>query len=184
VTATIRGVSDLREFLAQLPGNLEAKILRGALRAGAEVIAEGAREGTVSSEVRASIGTTTRVEKGIVTAKVQTKGPGAYLAPWEEFGTDPHFISVDGSQAGGMTVRRVNRKVRDKNDPLEAESLKINGKFVGATVHHPGAKKNAFMRNAVDTRSTAAIEAIGGYINTRLTKEGLAAPAPPESDDE
>lgn len=177
MTATIKGGSDLQRFFSELPGNLEAKILRGALRAGAEVIADAAREGCRSAEVRATIKTSSRSEQGVVTAKVQTKGPGAYLAPWLEHGTEPHFISVDSAQSGGRTVRRVNKETG-------RGSLVIGGKFVGETVHHPGARPYPFMRPALDNNEQAAIAAIGGYITTRLTKEGLAAPAPAEEPDD
>jgi hypothetical protein len=174
---TAKLTSNLAAFLSSLPGNLERNILRGGLKAGAEVIADGAREGCRSAEVRATIGTTSRAEPGLVTAKVQTKGPGAYKAPWLENGTDPHYISVDPEQSGGRTVRKVNRLA-------QKGTLVINGVPVGDTVHHPGARPYPFMRPALDQREQQAIDAIGGYINRRLTKEGLAAPAPPEDPEE
>ena len=177
MTASLKGGADVGAFLAALPAQLEKNILRGALKAGAEVIAAGAREGCRSSEVRESIKTSSRADQGVVTAKVQTKGKGAYIAPWLEYGTDPHFISVDDAQRGGMTVRRINKKTKEG-------SLVIGGKFVGSTVHHPGAKPYPFMRPALDNREADAIAAIGGYIQTRLTKEGLNSPPPPEDPDE
>lgn len=176
MTAKLTGGTDLAQFLAALPGNLERNILRGALRAGAEEYAEGARENCRSAEVRDTIKVTSRAEQGVVTAKVQTKGLGAYIAPWLEYGTDPHFISVDDEQSGGMTARKINRETKKG-------SLVIGGHFVGATVHHPGARPYPFMRPAVDMREAAAVAAIGSYIDMRLTKEGLTTPAPEATDE-
>lgn len=169
MSAKLNGGVDLARFLAELPANLERNILRGALKAGAEEYAEGAREGCRSSEVRATIKTVARSEPGLVTAKVQTKGPGSYKAPWLESGTDPHFISVDDTQSGGRTIARINKDTKNG-------SLVIGGHFVGKTVHHPGARPFPFMRPAVDTREAAAISAIGNYIATKLTKAGLTTP--------
>jgi HK97 gp10 family phage protein len=174
----MKGLGDIKSFLSTLPAKLESNVLRGALKKGADVFADDARENTRSHEVRAAISTSSRAEKGLVSAKVQVKGRGAYLAPWEEYGTDPHFISVDDSVSDGKTVRRINHEVKH-------HALDISGHFVGTTVHHPGAKSNPFMRNAVDNKSGEAIAAIGGYIAARCTKAGIAAPAPAqEGDDE
>lgn len=186
MSASLKGGNGLQAFLASLPANLERNVLRGALKAGADEIAEGAREGCRSEEVRETIRTTSRSEKGLVSAKVQTKGEGAYKAPWLEHGTDPHFISVDEEYRGGRTIGRINRL--DKAAAKEgrdgpSRTLIINGKPVGSTVHHPGATPHPFMRPAVDTRETAAIAAIGEHIRAKLTKEGLSAPSAEEPDE-
>lgn len=180
MSAELKGMGALKDFLASLPANIERNVLRGALKAGAEVIAEGAREGCRSAKVRATIGVTTRAEKGLVSAKVQTKGDGAFKAPWLEHGTDPHFISVDAEQSGGRTVSRINRLAKE---PGAGHSLVIGGKFVGDTVFHPGAKPYPFMRPAADTREGAAIAAIGAHINKKATKAGLSAPAVEDPDE-
>lgn len=177
MSATMKGGADLSAFLASLPHNLEAKILRSALKDGAEVIAAGAREKCRSDEVRATIVTTSSTEPGIVTAKIQTKGEGAYKAPWLENGTDPHFISVDPEQSGGQTPERINRLTKGGKADA-AGTLLINGKPVGATVYHPGARPYPFMRPALDENEQDAITAIGNHIAAKLTKEGLAGPAP------
>ena len=173
MSATVKGGAALKDFLASLPANLERGVLRGALKAGADEIAEGAREGCRSPEVRASVQVTARSEKGLVTAKVQTKGDGSYMAPWLEFGTDPHFISVDDEQRAGRTVGRINRLAKERDS---SHSLVIGGQFVGTTVFHPGAKPYPFMRPAVDNREAAAIAAISSHISAKATKAGLSAP--------
>ena len=182
MSATIKGGVDLSAFLASLPANLERNVLRGALKAGADVIAEGARENCRSPEVLPTIKTTSRAEPGIVTAKVITKGEGAYIAPWLEYGTDPHFISVDPELSGGRTARRLNRLTKGGNTDI-AVTLVIGGKPVGKTVHHPGAKRYPFMRPALDERESAAIAAIGNHIAGKMTKAGIETPVAEEPEE-
>jgi hypothetical protein len=177
----MKGADALHAFFASLPENLERNVLRPALKAGAEVYAEGARELCRDPEVEATIGTTSRSEPGLVTAKVQTKGEGAFKAPWLENGTDAHFITVDDSQREGQTVARINdldRKARKEGRDGPGPSLKINGKFVGGTVFHPGAKPYPFMRPSVDTRTDAAIGAIAAHIAKKTTAAGVQTPDP------
>ena len=168
----LTGKADFDHLIEATKAQID-KIARGAARAGANVIAAEAARLCHDPEVAKSIGVGTRVEPGIATATVRTRGRGAYRAPWAEHGTDPHFISVDDSQSDGRTVRRINRL-----------GLVINGKFVGKTVHHPGARPFPFLRPAFDTQSSAAFAAAGAYIQRRLTKEGLLSPpAEPENDE-
>lgn len=165
--ATSRGDSEVRQFIRQLPGQIERKLLRGAGRAGAKVIAEEAKDRCISSEVRSAIRTRVTTDEARVTAHIQVRGPGAYIAPWLEYGTSPHFISVDDSQRGGMSVKRINRDGA-------GGSLVINGQFVGDTVYHPGARPHPFLRPALDTKADAAIAAAQGYINARVSRQGLS----------
>lgn len=166
---TVRGKGDVKRFIAQLPGNLERNVLRGAARAAAQVVAEEAKARSVSDEVAAAIKIATAREDGRVIAKVQVKGKGAFLAPWLEYGTDPHFISVDDSQRDGLSVRRVNQKVKQG-------SLVIGGQFVGTTVHHPGARPHPFLRPALDTKENEAMAAAQAYINRRISRGDIATP--------
>lgn len=175
MTTTVKGLTDFQATLAKLGAAVESNILRGAMRAGLEVVADRARANTLSSEIRASIGTTTRVQPGLVTGAVQTKGKGAYLAPWEEFGTDPHFIAVDDEEGGGRTVRRINKLTKKG-------ALNINGTFA-KTVHHPGAKRHPFMRHAADTSGNEVGTAMVAYVTQRLAKLD-AATLEPESNEE
>lgn len=176
MSSKLHGMIDLTSVLATLPEKLERNILRGALKAGAEVFADGSREECRSAEVRATIKTSSRAEPGLVTAKIQTKGPGAHKAPWLEYGTDPHFISVDDEQSEGRTVRRINT--------LEKKgSIVIGGNFVGKTVHHPGAKPYPFMRPPIDNRQQAAVDAMVGYASNRIAKVGLNTPPPEEPEE-
>ena len=157
MSAKLSGKVDLTDFLASLPENLERNVLRGALRAGAEEYAEGAREACISKEVRETIKTSTRAEPGVVSAKVKTT---SHKAPWVEYGTDDHEIKA-------------------RKSPVIA----IKGKIVGTSVYHPGARARPFMRDAIVTRETAAIDAIVSYAAKRATKEGILTPAPEETEE-
>lgn len=166
---TVRGKSDVKRFIAQLPGNLERNVLRGAARAAGNVVAEEAKSRSVSDEVSSAIKVATSSEDGRVIAKVQVKGKGSYLGPWLEYGTDPHFISVDDSQRNGMSVRRINQNAKDG-------SLVIGGKFVGATVFHPGARPHPFLRPALDIKENEAVAAAQAYINRRVASGDIESP--------
>lgn len=173
--ATARRRPEVKRFIAQLPGQIERRLLRGAGRAAADVVANEARERSVSSEVTKAINTNVRSKDGQIIAKVQVKGEGSYIAPWLEYGTAPHFISVDDSQREGMSVGRINRKAKEG-------SLAIGGKFVGTTVHHPGARPHPFLRVSLDLKEAEAIAAAQSYINARVTKAGIVGNEEPEGD--
>lgn len=168
---TVRGKTEVKRFIGRVLPDLQSKVLRGAARAAATVVAEEARERTQSSEVRDAIKVSTKAEEGgRIIAKVQVKGPGAYLAPWEEYGTEPHFISVDESQRNGMSIGRINRLAKA---PDSSHSLVIGGNFVGTTVLHPGARPHPFLRPALDAKESEAIAAAQGYITSRVKRTGI-----------
>lgn len=166
MAATIKGRQGVSRFLLNLPKQIEEKVLRGAARAGAKVIAEDAKVRTKSHEIAEAIKVMTKKDGSRMVGKVQVKGPGAYLAPWEEYGTAPHYITVDDSQRVGRSAGRINRLAKQG-------TLAINGKPVGKTVHHPGAQPHPFLRPALDTNEQEAIAAAQKYINSRVTKAGI-----------
>lgn len=167
---TVRGKTDVKNFIARIPKDLEEKVLRGAARAAATVVAEEAKDRTNSDEIRGAIKVATKREDGRMIAKVQVKGRGAYLAPWAEYGTAPHFISVDDSQRGGRSVARINQMVSEEGGN---RSLVIGGNFVGSTVFHPGARPHPFLRPSLDLKEAEAIAAAQAYITTRVTRAGI-----------
>ncbi len=177
--ATSRGRADVQRFFAQAPEKL-TRVLRGAARAGANVIADEASDRCVSPEVRTAIKVATRRTDGTLRGLVQVKGPGAHIGPWLEYGTSAHFISVDDEQREGRTVGRINRQAKD---PDASHSLVINGKFVGATVLHPGARPHPFLRVALDVKAVEARSAAQTFINSRVSSGGIADANASEGDD-
>lgn len=165
--ATMKGREDVSRFIASIPPALQTKILRGGARAAARVVADEAKVRSISSEVSAAVKVSTRQESDTrVISKVKLRGPGAYIARWLEYGTDPHFISVDPKQSGGRTAARVNKLAK-------AGTLVINGNPVGSTVFHPGAKPHPFLRPSLDIKQDEAIAAAQAYVTTRIAREGL-----------
>ena len=180
---TVKGKTEVRDFFAQIPQALETKILRGAARAAAKVVADEAKLRVISSEVRGSIRISTKQEQnGQVIAKVQTKGSGAYLAPWLEYGTAPHFISAGDS---GFSASKLTQKANREGAYSEVgtRALKIGNSYVTGAVAHPGARPHPFLRPALDTKAGEAISEAQAYINTRLAREGLGGAEVPEGDE-
>lgn len=146
----VKGLSELQKFLDQLPAKVEKNVLRGALRAGANVVRADAvgrihsRSGVLAKSLK--VGTKSRGSK--VTAAVRTK---VFYAKWVEYGTKPHVIKASDGGA-----------------------LAIGGGYYKA-VNHPGiVTPYPFMRPALDTKASAAVMAAGEYIKARLaTKHGL-----------
>jgi len=181
--ATIKGKTEVRHFFAQIPAALETKILRGAARAAAKVVADEAKMQVTSDQVRGAIKISTRQEEtGRVIAKVQVKGKGAYLGPWLEFGTSPHFISAGDS---GFSPSKLTQKANREGAYSETatRSLKIGNTYVSGTVIHPGARPHPFLRPALDLKAAEAIAEAQAHINTRLAREGIGGAEVPEADE-
>jgi hypothetical protein len=151
-TEYVKGGKELNEFLQQLPVKMEKNILRGAMRAGANVVAPVVQldapkaTGALSMGVKVS----TSARAGRVMAKIKLTGKHAFLGKWFEFtGVKAHAIKA---RSGGF--------------------LFFGGLFV-KSVQNPGFQPRPFMRPALDAQSQPAIAAIAGYIKGRLTKQGL-----------
>ena len=172
---SVKGRGSVERLIAGLPAQIEAKLLRGAARAGGKVLLDETKSRSPAEEVTEALTLRTQSEPGRIVVKVSVKGHWARsLAIWAEYGTDPHFISVDDSQREGKSVRRIN----------ETGSLRIGGTFVGTTVHHPGAKANPFMRPSLDLSAAPARAAMQSYVNARVTRGGITGGAEPEGDGE
>lgn len=177
-----RGNAATMRSLEQLPKTIAERVLPGAARAGAKVIAEAAKDllGNKRAEtgggarvlIADSVKVRSRKRDGLIVARVLLDGPGAYVGRWLEFGTSPHFISVDPNFRQGMTAKRINTRIKDGDGALHA-TLMINGKPVGATVHHPGGRKAPFLHPAFDLNQVAAKAAAQAYITSRISRAGV-----------
>lgn len=168
----IKGLSALQKFLDTLPAKVERNIMRGALRAAANVTRDQARNNirSQSGELAAGLKVSTRARGGTVTASVRATGPHDYIAKFVEFGTKPHLISV------AMEERGVNRRTGNalSMTTVNRRVLAIGGTFIGPTVKHPGAAPHPFMRPAADQTSVSGARAAAEYTKRRLaTKHGL-----------
>jgi len=148
----VKGLSDLNKFLQQLPAKVEQSVLRGALRAGANVVMAEAKANVPvdSGQLRDGLKVSTNSRRGRVTAKVKATGKHAFIAPWLEYGTAAHKITAK-----------------------KGKGLFFGGLFVKG-VQHPGSRPKAFMRPALDGRAQDAVVAAAQYMKRRLaTKNGL-----------
>ncbi len=167
---TVRGKSEVKAYFAAIPGKMNG-VLRGAARAGANVIADEIKQRTPSDEVREDIRIRTKAGDDQIKVTIDVKpGWGRSLGLWLEYGTSPHFISVDESQRGGRSVGRINRLAEE-----HGASLVIGGNFVGKTVWHPGARPHPTFRPALDQKEPEALAAAQAYINARVSRAGIAA---------
>ncbi len=152
-TTHIKGLSDLNNFLQQLPVKLERNVLRNSLRAGMNVVkpAAQARIHNVSGLLAAGLKVGTRARGGTVTATLKATGKHRSIAHLVEFGTRAHMIMPKDHDG----------------------SLSFLGRFF-KSIQHPGALAHPFMRPALDQQANAAVVAAAEYMKQRLaTKHGL-----------
>lgn len=147
----IKGLSDLQRFLDQVAPNIERNYMRGALRAGMNVVKPAAEANihSVSHLLAANLKLGTSAKGGVVTAYLKATGPHAPIASLVEFGTHAHNIAA------------------------KTGWLYFGGTFARQVIH-PGAKPHPFMRPALDSQATSAVVAAGEYLKEKLsTKQGF-----------
>ena len=175
----VRGRAEVSRYLRDLPADL-AKVLRGSARAGGAVIAEEAKLRCRSDFVSENIVANSRIEADHARVTVTVKpGYARSMAIWMEYGTSPHFITVDDQVRQGRTARRINRN----GDAAFKATLVINGKPVGSTVYHPGAQPFPFLRPARDAKAGEAVAAAQTYLNSRISG-GSVRPEPDIDEDQ
>lgn len=176
---TLKGREAEQRRRAQVPDKVR-KILRGAARAGATVIASDAKERVASDAVREGVivGRSKEVDDRITVKITVKEGWPRTLGTWLEYGTSAHFISVDPKFAEGRTAARINKLDNDAAKSGQSgpgSTLVINGKAVGATVFHPGARAEPWLRVARDMKSRDAIAAAQNHITVNVRRSGLVA---------
>jgi HK97 gp10 family phage protein len=154
-TFHVKGLADLGKALSTLPARIEKNVMRGALRAGGNVMRDDARTNAAKATglLAKGVKVSTNAKGGKVYAKVRTTGKHSYIAHFVEFGTAPHRINA---RNGGV--------------------IRINGRPVGSGVDHPGARAMPFMRPALDSQAAASVNETAAYIRKRLTAEGINVP--------
>jgi HK97 gp10 family phage protein len=151
----VKGLRELAQMLQALPVKIEKNIMRGAMRAGANVILEQAkanvpvsepsdrnreRYGAYAGALRDSGRVGGRARKGKVTSYARFGGATAktgvpvFWVHWVEYGTKPHSNGRRGM--------------------------------------HPGARPHPFLRPAADTAQADAVVAVGKYVYRRLEQRG------------
>ena len=187
---SIKGGGLGKRVIAQLPDQIERKLLRGAARAGATVISDeakarlGSRQAEIDGGGKVALAGTIKIKisktpTGVV-AKVRPEGPGSYVLPWLEYGTAPHVISASDRARQGKSIGRINRLAKEEGS---SHSLVIGGKFVGEVVNHPGAKPHPFLHVSFDLKRDEAIAMAQSFINSRISPAGITGSDEPEGED-
>lgn len=153
--SNISGGRELDAFLQTLSAKVEKNIMRGAMRAGANVFKKEAREklqangSVISGLLLKGLKVSGKAKGGTVTASLKTTGKHNHLARWIEYGVAPHSIKKGAKRTSGIPE--------------------------GSTPH-PGFREKPFMRPTLDEKTPAAIAAVTAYVRKRLTKEGINLP--------
>ena len=160
----VKGLAELHKVLQNLPEELEKKVLRNALRAGANEFkkAAQAKVPVKSGALRKSIRVKTSARKGRyrLKATVTAGNAEAFYAHMVEFGTASYYTGSGKSVGAPYEIK-----------PAKSKALAFLGMARDAVVH-PGIHPQPFMRPAFDAGSEAAINAFAESVRKRLSKEG------------
>lgn len=168
MTATnteIKGLADLDKILKSLPAQIEANVVRGAIRAGQKVIADAIvaaapeDSGDLKRSVRIRFARKSR-KFGWLRAHLIVGDKKAWYAHLLEFGTGSFYT---GSGKSKRAAYKIKPKKKDG-------SLFFNGSGV-KSVTHPGIRPRPFVRPAFDRNQQAALDAFADYMRKRIPKE-------------
>lgn len=159
----IKGFAELQKYLDQLPVKIEANILRGALRAGAKVISDAAKQNAPTGEPSARGKKRYKLYNGALRDSIRVSGRIDRL----QSNVKARIIAGGKSRETGANVfyahmieygtRRHSTKKRGRGDQ-----------------NHPGTIARPFLRPALDSAANEAIKTAGEYIKKRLaTKHGI-----------
>lgn len=154
----IAGLAELQKLLDILPARMEANLMRGGMRQGANYYRDRARSNVPekSGALKKSIKVKTSVRKGKVITQVVAGGGDVFYAKFLEFGT-ASFYAGNGKTVGAPY----------KIEPKNKKALKF-GNVLAPYVIHQGVKPVAFMRRAFDGAEHQVIEITAEYIRNRL----------------
>lgn len=182
----VTGLADFHKAMQQLTGELEGAIMRGALRAGQNVIAEEARNnlraagavdgGALLKSIRVRLRSKSQ-KHGWVRMRTIAGNQEAWYSHILEFGSASHYQGKGRSVKKPYIIKAKDGAGRDIGLKAKRRALKI-GVNLREQVLHPGVKPRAFMRRAFDTKSQAALDAMAEYIRKRLPRELKKAGVP------
>lgn len=164
----VQGLKELHAMLQELPVRIERNIMRGAIRAGANVYRDAARaaapvdDGTLKRSIKTG---STNVKKGKVVVNV---GTDLYYARMVEFGTASYYTGTGRTVGKPYKIPKTSKT--GKMTKRLKKALRFNGVIVNSATH-PGIKPQPFMRRAFDGASDQAVATFAQYVATRLDKE-------------
>jgi len=146
----VHGVETELKKLAEFPAKVEARVVRGALRAAAKVVhglvlgVTPIRSGKLASTVR--ISTRKRGNELTVAVRVGNRKKGIFWAGFVQGGTKAHLIK-----------------------PAVKSALNIGG-VLRRVVRHPGAKAQPFVEQADRAGRSRALKAAFDHADEQLRK--------------
>lgn len=159
---SVTGLADLQKMLDELPAKIEANIMRGALRQGANVYRDRARANAPvgkTGRLKKSIKVKTTLRKGKAISQIVAGGGDAFYAKFVEFGTASFY------EGNGRTVGAPY-----KIEPKNKKALKF-GEVFSASAVHEGVRPTGFMRRAFDGGTSEVIEEVAAYVRMRIGRE-------------
>lgn len=164
----VQGLKELHNMLQQLPVRIERNIMRGAIRAGANVYRDAARlaapvdDGLLKRSIKTG---STNVKRGKVVVNI---GTDLYYARMVEFGTASFYTGTGRSVKKPYKIPKTSKS--GKTTKRLKKALKF-GNVIVNSVTHPGIRPQPFMRKAFDGASDQAVSTFAQYISTRLAAE-------------
>ncbi len=160
----IQGLDELKRQLDTLPAKIEGNVMRGALRAGVNVLKKEAeahvpvKTGALRKSIRISFARKSQ-QYGWLRAHLKAGNKDAWYAHLIEYGTASYYSGTGSTVAGPYDIRASKGK-----------SLFFAGLFSQA-ITHPGIRPQPFMRPALDKAAAPALDAVAHYIRNRLPRE-------------
>lgn len=161
----VQGLKELHHMLQELPVRIERNIMRGAIRAGANVFRDAARQAAPVDDglLKRSIKTgSTNVKRGNVVVNV---GTDLYYARMIEFGTASYYTGTGRSVKKPYKIPKLTKGKKRLKKAVKFGNVIVN------SVTHPGIRPQPFMRRAFDGASDQAVSTFAQYISTRLAAE-------------
>lgn len=164
----LTGFAELQKFLDELPAKMEANIMRGAMRAGCKPILAAAKAACPVGDPSSGGAKKYRLYPGALrdSIRITSSKKGAQVSA---------SVVVGGKTKKGANVWYAHLVEYTGAVPHEILAKTGGSLFIGGLFHkaanHPGMKAQPFMRPALDSQSSAAIQAAGEYIKKRLDKK-------------
>lgn len=166
---SVKGLKELDDLLKTLPANIQKNVMRGAIRSGLNEVGGIAKEmlaadghvvtGNLRKSVRVSF--KRKSEKfGWMRGHLLAGDKKAWYSHIIEFGSGSYYAGK-GSQS---------KKAPYEIKPRNRKSLFFAG-VMKEIIVHPGVKPSPFMRPALDSGASRAIEAFAAYVTKRLPNE-------------
>lgn len=172
---SVEGLADLNKVLETLPQNIERNVIRGALRAGLNVMRGIARDrvpvrtGALKKSIKVKAARSKK--KGRVALNLVAGDQDAWYAHIVEFGSGSFYEGTGRkSKRRPYEIRALQRAGRT-GPAIGKKALTVGPEILRASALHPGIHPVGFMRAAADAGSQKAVDEFIAYLRKRLPQE-------------